>query len=333
MSDLPGTTKRFLRALREQYDVMTDGAVVERVQQIVRRLERYTPLPGPCHAAVVYQDQHNAFVVPGYVFITSKLLKRCHDDAILAMILAHELAHLALGHVKARSRLVEGAVQIVSGFRETRRHEDELAADRRGLEMCIAAGYDPERCIDLGTLLQHVELDHGRHSHVFGSGVGTTHPGMKRRQKALRAYLAALTAVGATTPRCAHCDQRAGHACAHCDEPLCAEHGVVGQTRCPKCEQAPYPLCRVCKRTRYCLVCNSSLWCRYCKSAATHACPTCERAFCATHASYLDPDCRGCQDDAMNDLRAQRKQRIARMAGVGAGALAVLALLILRRPR
>lgn len=327
------TSRRFLEALREQYDVATDGSAVERIQLILRRLQRDVPVAERCDAAIVAMPNPNAFVVPGYVFITRKLLDRCTEDAMLAMLLGHELAHLQLGHHKARSRWARRFAQLVSGTPEQYSHEMEFAADRRGLELCIAAGYDPLRCIELGTALQHAILDHGQHGGVFGSGRGSTHPGLKLRQKALRDYLATLTGnypESAQSQRCTHCDQEVAHLCARCDEPLCHDHGTVRQARCVKCEAAPYPLCRVCKRTRQCLKCDTSLWCRYCASAATRACPTCERAFCDEHARHLDPQCGACVEDELDELRAKRKRRIVRMAKVG-GALIAVALVMLRR--
>lgn len=67
------------------------------------------------------------------VFVTSGLVQYVSSDDELALLLGHELAHIALGHVDARGRR---ALNLKA------RLDRERAADRFGLYLMARAGYD-----------------------------------------------------------------------------------------------------------------------------------------------------------------------------------------------
>lgn len=46
--------------------------------------------------------------------------------------------------------------------------ERECDADRHGLELCIQAGYDPERCLRFFPIMEQIALDLGDQSAVYG---------------------------------------------------------------------------------------------------------------------------------------------------------------------
>ncbi len=46
--------------------------------------------------------------------------------------------------------------------------ERECEADRRGLEICIAAGYDPNRCLHFFPVFEQLALDFGDTDMVYG---------------------------------------------------------------------------------------------------------------------------------------------------------------------
>lgn len=256
---------------------LASSPAIERVQSIARRLGggRFEVVVGP-------HDTGIASIGPGRViYIWDWFIDRCDDDALIAMVVAHEIAHYELGHLRWWRR-----------FLRRRRRERELEADRRAFEMCIEAGYDPERCLRLFDLLAHFRLDQGDPAGVFAreAGRGRAHPPLLAREAALRALL-----DDPRSDRCGHCDRGAVGACARCTRPLCRPHTRARQARCVACRSALEPLCRVCKRTLQCLACGTALVCRYCRSPAQINCAGCTGAFCRDHAPRRRRLCAACR--------------------------------------
>lgn len=91
----------------------------------------------------------------GFVIVTNGLLRKLSDEAGLAGVLAHEMAHIVLGHGAGElaralaeagkksdkfDRAVAKTVAIASAARP---RKEEIAADRLGSVLCACAGYDP----------------------------------------------------------------------------------------------------------------------------------------------------------------------------------------------
>lgn len=118
------------------------------------------------HFGVLDTEDINAFAAPGgYIFVTRGLYRRLNNEAELAGVLAHEIAHVTLKHHlkvlkqstligefgKAVSRKAQGsdpAVQnlIGNGAEIMARGLDkdaEFEADRVGIVFAARAGYDP----------------------------------------------------------------------------------------------------------------------------------------------------------------------------------------------
>ncbi len=91
----------------------------------------------------------------GFVIITSGLLRALSDEAGLAGVLAHEVAHVVLGHGSAELARAIPKGQGPSGkfdlavskavaiARSARSRSEEIAADKLGSVLCACAGYDP----------------------------------------------------------------------------------------------------------------------------------------------------------------------------------------------
>jgi len=121
--------------------------------------------------AVVESPQINAYAVPGgYIFITSAAMARMRNEAELAGVLAHEIAHVTDRHiVKALDiRADDNSVTAIAGkivaqnaatanvvfyqtidkafallYRTGLAAEDEYDADLQGLFLTALTGYDP----------------------------------------------------------------------------------------------------------------------------------------------------------------------------------------------
>ncbi|WP_167737573.1 M48 family metalloprotease [Sphingomonas parva] len=86
----------------------------------------------------------NAFVTDGRVTITTAMLDFIENDDELALILAHEMGHLILKHPPMH----EGDKLLASiGIRSGTFWKREEAADRLGIRLLAAAGYDVEAVI------------------------------------------------------------------------------------------------------------------------------------------------------------------------------------------
>jgi predicted Zn-dependent protease len=111
-------------------------------------------------AVVVQNDQGDALVLPdGSVVVTTGLLSRFQSEAELAAVTAHELAHVALGHVAGalapsvptiRSATLAGTSSVVAAtmtplLRSAFSPEQETATDALAHQALLDAGWDASR--------------------------------------------------------------------------------------------------------------------------------------------------------------------------------------------
>ncbi len=200
-----------------------------RLQRYVNQLGRWLAMqssrPGlPWTFAVIDDGGFNAFAAPGgYVFVTKGLIDRVRDEAELAGILAHEIAHvLGKHHLKAIGKnaragvaaaVLQSQVRGVGGalanplfslgktvYARGLDRDDEHEADRVGVALAAAAGYDP---YGLVVVLQN--LSTASASDPNFSLTMSTHPPAQARldylEKAMGNRLDGL--AGAPSPRVA----------------------------------------------------------------------------------------------------------------------------------
>lgn len=155
------------------------------------------------HFVVVESSEINAYSTPGgYIFITSALLQKMENEAELAGVLAHEIAHVTGRHVVkelnlkgAEKSAVSSIAALIGGASETvgiafaqavdkavdlilrdgYKQEDEIQADSDAVLLCAFSGYDPSGLI---TLLNKVG--------AIKSGVGKTYPHYDTRLSTLQ---------------------------------------------------------------------------------------------------------------------------------------------------
>src|SRR5690242_15587801 len=76
-----------------------DKAIQEYVNTVAQRIAQKSDLKIPLHVAVLQSREINAFALPGgYLFLERGLLDAADDEAELAGVLAHEMAHDAARH-------------------------------------------------------------------------------------------------------------------------------------------------------------------------------------------------------------------------------------------
>ncbi|MBL8176131.1 MAG: M48 family metalloprotease [Bryobacterales bacterium] len=105
---------------------------------------------------VIDAPAENAFALPGgQVFLYTGLLRKMRSEAELAGVLGHEIAHVDLRHCIERHQYemrVPGGelLRIGQGFMQIGYAQyQEMEADKAGLRMALAAGYDPQATVDL----------------------------------------------------------------------------------------------------------------------------------------------------------------------------------------
>ncbi len=170
----------------------------------------------------------NAFALPrGQVFVTRGLLALLQNEAELAAVLGHEIAHVTARHGAHRAteaafanfgvaaainvgqflersglrgaakRMKRLGLSLASGLIATYDREQELEADRIGTEYLARAGYDARQMVGVLEVLQMVERFHAdrakeQKSEAPGSDWLSSHPGTDQRlRQALRLTAAA----------------------------------------------------------------------------------------------------------------------------------------------
>jgi len=179
-------------------------------------LENVPPQPFNFEANVVYSPALNAFASPGgFIFIFTGLLVELENEAQLAGIMAHEIAHVTQRHIAARidkgkflsfatiAGMLAGALSgsgeasqaIVSSsaaFGQSAQlnysRMDENDADRFGLQYLIKSGYSPNGLAEGFEILQNNSLGIGADFPTYLS----THPDLNARIVGVRAYIRSM---------------------------------------------------------------------------------------------------------------------------------------------
>lgn len=201
------------REVVSQSDLVTSGPEYERVVRVARKLTGAVGEAGKdfdWQVSVIRSDQANAFCLPGgKIAVYTGILKHTQNDAGLAAVMGHEMAHAIARH--GSQRLLQSAVTqtVMTGaslsFSDmdwdkrrmviaalgagaqfgvllpfSRKHESE--ADELGLIYMARAGYDPAEAI---AFWQRMSEAKGQQPPEFAS----THPSNATRIAQLRELL------------------------------------------------------------------------------------------------------------------------------------------------
>jgi len=152
--------------------LVADPVITEYVNRIGQNIVRNSDSKVPFTIKVIDTDEINAFALPGgFFYVNSGLILAADNEAELAGVMAHEIAHVAACHVareQTRSNIVNlasiplvfvpggwavyEATQIAMGIgvpltfmKFSRNFESE--ADFLGMEYMYKSGYDPQSFI------------------------------------------------------------------------------------------------------------------------------------------------------------------------------------------
>lgn len=188
-----------------------DAELQNYVNRLGNSVARNSVRPGiPYRFVVVENDLYNAFACPGgIIFLSSRLMSSLHDEAELAGVLAHEIAHVSHRHALnsiRRAKFFEGAGKITASVTGGKEGQDfqkavrdlqsvlfdkgldksmEYEADLSGMETAYRTGYDPRGLIRVGEILRANEASAKKENSWF-----STHPPLESRLERMRNQLA-----------------------------------------------------------------------------------------------------------------------------------------------
>jgi len=192
--------------------LVTDPIINEYINRVGQNLVRNSDARVPFTIKVLDTDEVNAFALPGgFFYVNSGLILAADDEAELAGVMAHEIAHVAARHATKNMTRAQiwnmasiplifiggPAAYIISEVASIAvpmtylkfSRDAEREADLLGLEYDYAAGYDPHAFVEF---FEKLNVD-GKKKHSALAKAFATHPmtadRIKAAQDEIRKYL------------------------------------------------------------------------------------------------------------------------------------------------
>lgn len=203
--------------IAKQYGVYKDLDWQVYLDQIGQRVAKASDRPGLTYDfTIIDTDLLNAFAVPGgFVFVTRGILTQMADEAELAVVLGHEITHIAAWHgieqlqragmlstlrtIGAIGGIALGAGEAAIAIAQAagvyeqlyllgygRKHE--LEADQFGVQYASRAGYDPEAALTFFQRLDKIEKEEAIAEQI--SPYWRDHPSTGDRLRLARRWIA-----------------------------------------------------------------------------------------------------------------------------------------------
>ncbi|HET6974710.1 MAG TPA: M48 family metallopeptidase [Pyrinomonadaceae bacterium] len=203
IAKMSGSTEKEVRMGREaaaevdrQAKFVDDPLITEYVNRVGQNIVLHSDAKVPFTIKVIDSDEVNAFALPGGFFYVNKgLILAADNEAELAGVMAHEIAHVAARHAvenQTKASLLEYAalggsiflggipgmiyqntagIGLLGIFMKFSRGAEE-EADRLGVQYMYAAGYDPGA---MATMFEKLEAKNKKKPGLI-SRAFATHP-------------------------------------------------------------------------------------------------------------------------------------------------------------
>lgn len=194
----------------QQVHLVDDPVISEYINRVGQNLVLHSDAKVPFTIKVAVSDEINAFALPGgFFYVNTGLILAADNEAELAGVMAHEIAHVAARHALenfTKSQLLSWAAIVplifVGGgigylgqlgasfglpmafFKFSRSAEKE--ADILGAQYAWASGYDPHGLV---TMFEKLRARHQREPGAF-SKLFMTHPSTPERIKIVKDLIA-----------------------------------------------------------------------------------------------------------------------------------------------
>src|SRR5258708_3822185 len=204
--------KQLAQEVERQAKIVDDPVIAEYVNRIGQNLVRNSDAKVPFTIKVIDSEEINAFALPGgFFFVNTGILLNADNEAEMAGVMAHEIAHVAARHGTRQASTAElvnyasipliflggwagyGIRQAMGlgvpmGFLQfSKAFESE--ADMLGIECMYKAGYDPGSFVDFFEKVQSQEKRKpGTMSKIFSSHP-PTEDRIRRSQETIQKYL------------------------------------------------------------------------------------------------------------------------------------------------
>jgi predicted Zn-dependent protease len=172
--------RSYAQQVESQIKLVTDPVVTEYVNRIGQNLVRNSDAQVPFTIKVIDSDVVNAMALPGgFFYVNSGLILAADEEAEMAGVMAHEIAHVAACHLareQTRGTLMQlatiplifvgggigygayeaaGPAAMLGFLKFSRGFEAE--ADYLGVEYMYRAGYDPSAFVSFFEKIQAME--------------------------------------------------------------------------------------------------------------------------------------------------------------------------------
>jgi predicted Zn-dependent protease len=172
--------RQYAQQVESQVKLINDPVVTEYVNRIGQNLVRNSDAQVPFTIKVIDTDVVNAMALPGgYFYVNSGLILAADEEAELAGVMAHEIAHVAACHIArqmSRANLAQlatiplifvgggigygayelaGPAALLSLMKFQRGFEAQ--ADYLGVQYMYRAGYDPSAFVSFFEKIQAME--------------------------------------------------------------------------------------------------------------------------------------------------------------------------------
>ncbi|MDR3677502.1 MAG: M48 family metalloprotease [Acidobacteriota bacterium] len=179
------------------------GPVDKVLETVVNNLKVTNHLDNipPVQCRVMLTSNLESFSLAYTIVLSRGLIDVLPDEPSLAMILAHELAHIALGHkldtkYAFNDRLQMSDEKLLANLDLARDHKDEAAADAKGIELLKNSPYQDK--LGQAGLFLRAAVEAEPHVHnIFGAHLGN---GLAEGNKLVR-MTALISASPALTPK------------------------------------------------------------------------------------------------------------------------------------